>query len=62
MKPFAIGDRVVLISCSGSPGTVTGLNRNKVLVCFDDQPCVTWVLRPSSVQSVPTAQGGAAAR
>jgi hypothetical protein len=49
-EPFGVGDRVQLVTCSGPAGSVTGLNRSKVLVCFDDQPCVTWVLKPSTLK------------
>lgn len=52
LMDLQIGDRVHLATCAGPAGSVTGLNRSKVLVCFDDQPCVTWVLRPSSLQRV----------
>lgn len=36
MSAFRLGDRVELISCPDFPGTVTGFDRGRVLVQFDD--------------------------
>jgi hypothetical protein len=36
MTPFSIGERVALKSCTDFPGTVTGFERGKVEVLFDD--------------------------
>ena len=51
MKPYAIGERVELISCPNFPGTVTGFVHGKVHVRFDDfsseQPKA---FRPDSLQ------------
>jgi hypothetical protein len=47
---FAVGDRVVLVNCSSSPGTVLEQRRDKLLVRFDDLPAVKWVLCSTSLK------------
>lgn len=49
MNHFAIGDRVKLVNCSGSPGTVLEQRRGKLLVQFDDLPAVKWLLHSASL-------------
>lgn len=55
---LALGDRVVLISCAGAPGTVTGFARGgtRVLVRLDDFDGATWVLRASNLRLLPTIE------
>jgi hypothetical protein len=50
MTNLRIGDRVVLVNCSGSPGTVLEQRRGKLLVQFDDLPAVKWLLHSTSLQ------------
>ena len=52
MTQFQIGARVELKSAAGSPGTVLETRRGKLLVEFDDQLGVKWLLRPASLQIV----------
>jgi hypothetical protein len=51
MNPFRVGERVELVSCPGFPGTVTGFDRGKVQVRFDDfSNELPRAFRPESLQ------------
>jgi len=50
MSNFTVGARVELKSAAGAPGTIVELRRGKLLVEFDDQLGVKWLLRPASLQ------------
>ena len=51
MTAFRIGERVALKSCTDFPGTVTGFERGKVEVLFDDfRNDAPRAFRPDSLQ------------
>ena len=49
--PFALGDRVQLVGCSGAPGTVVAIARGRAICRFDDTADRLWALRPQSLES-----------
>jgi hypothetical protein len=57
MSQLSVGERVELRSCTGLPGTVTGFDRGRVQVLFDDfrnEPAK--LFRPESLQSTKVPQ------
>lgn len=58
MNQYAVGDRVVLRSCTGcAPGTVMGIHLKRIEVLFDDLAPTRWLLRPESLQPAGEARG-----
>jgi hypothetical protein len=57
-NPFSIGERVVLKACTDFPGTVTGFERGRVEVLFDDfRNDAPKAFRPESLQLAKRVPG-----